>query len=171
MPGLSVSGVGQSASQYLQQLTGQSPASSAGSQGQSVQGKHHHHHKGGGGGGSGGQDQVSSLLNTIANALQSTDSSSDPNQVIEDTVTKLLASGGSTTANGSTSGVNAGTVAAASQAPLQQSLAQLLQAHGVSPQQFQTDLLTAVKDAQNGKLNAATALQSFPPGSALNITA
>ena len=171
MSGLTLGGVGQSASQYLQQLTGQSPAATDGASGQAAQGtKHHHHHHGGGGGG-GGQDAVSNLLDTITQALQSADSSSDPNQAIQDAVTKLLTASNATAAAGSKSGVTAGTVQAVSQAPVQDPLLQLLQAHGVTPQQFQSDLLSAVKDAQNGKVNPGTALQSFPPGSALNLTA
>jgi hypothetical protein len=169
MTSLGVGGVGQSAAQYLQQLTGQQGASGG------AKGGHHRHHGIGGGAaggaaGAGGQQQVSSLLDTIASALQSADPSADPNQVIEDTVTKLLQSG-TTGANGAAS-TSLGTVqAAGTQASNQQSFVQLLQAHGVNLQQFQSDLLTAVKDAQNGKVNPATALQSLPPGSALNLTA
>jgi hypothetical protein len=168
-----VGSVGQSAAQYLQQLTGQQSGSGG------AQGAHHRHHHGGGGGGgaaggaagAGSQQQVSSLLDTIASALQSADPSADPNQVIEDTVTNLLQSG-TTGANGASSSVSPLTVqAAGGQASNQQSFVQLLQAHGVNLQQFQSDLLTAVKDAQNGKVNPATALQSLPPGSALNLTA
>ena len=94
--------------------------------------------------------------------------------MIEDTVAKLLADNGKTAdANGSQSGVIGGHRSSGRQpgVRLSTSFAQLLQAHGVSLQQFQADLLAAVKDAQNGKVNPATALQSLPPGSALNLTA
>ncbi|HEY4234198.1 MAG TPA: hypothetical protein VGM76_12275 [Lacipirellulaceae bacterium] len=171
MASTGVGGVGQSAAQYLQQLTGQQSASTDVAQGQGAKGAHHHHHHHGGGGG-GGQQQVGSLLDTITNALQSTDASSDPNQVIEDTVAKLLQSGNSATVGGATNGVSASAVqAAGTQAANQPPFLQLLQSHGVSLQQFQADLLSAVKDAQNGKVNPATALQSLPPGSNLNLTA
>jgi hypothetical protein len=177
---LGIGGVSQSAATYLQQLAGQqsaagTAASAASTQG--VKGAHHHRHQGSGAGNSGGtegsQAQVASLLDTIASALQSTDASSDPNQVIEDTVAKLLENNSKAAgANESTGGVSVGTVqAAGSQASSQPSFAQLLQSHGISVQQFQSDLLAAVKDAQNGKVNPATALQSLPPGSALNLTA
>ena len=188
----SIAGVGQSPYQFVQPAT-QSSADNAAStssastdpasaalaqaqlQAQSLPQHHHHHH---GGGGSNRSGAVSDLLDTLAGALQSADSSSDPNQVIEDTVSKLLAGNGTT---GGTSGTNAdgdadGSVAATGQSTTGQSqtgqtFAQLLQTHGVTFQQFRSDLLAAVKGAQNGQVNAATALQSFPSGSSLNLTA
>jgi hypothetical protein len=165
-----VGGVGQSAAQYLQQLTGQQSAASGAPP---AKGGHHHHHGGGvGAGGDANQAQVGNLLDTITAALQSTDASSDPNQVIEDTVAKLLESKGNAAANGLTGNVSPGTVQGASnQAEGNQAFLQLLKAHGVDLQQFRTDLTAAVKDAQGGQANPATALQSFPAGSALNLTA
>jgi hypothetical protein len=172
MASSSVSGIGQSASQYLQQLTGQQSASSGAAPSQGGH-RHHRHQVGGAGCGSdGSQAQVSNLLDTISNALQSADASSDPNQVIEDTVSKLLENKGSMAANGLIGNVSADTVqGAASQAGGQQKLLELLKAHGVDLQQFRADLTAAVKAAQSGTANPAIALQSFPPGSALNLTA
>jgi hypothetical protein len=170
-----LSGVGQSAASYLQQLAGQKTAAGAAAGTASVQGAkaaHHglHHHGAGAGSGgtAGSQAQVTSLLDTISKALQSADSSADPNQVIEDTVAKLLQNGGTTDSDD----ITANTVQQASnQISNQPGLVELLKAHGVSPQQFQADLRAAIKDAQQGQVNPATALQSFPPGSALNLTA
>ena len=91
--------------------------------------------------------------------------------MVEDTVAKLLENNGSA-AGGASTGVTTDTVqTAGNQVASQPAFLNLLKAHGVTPQQFQTDLLAAVKDAQNGKVNPATALQSLPPGSALNLTA
>ena len=56
-----------------------------------------------------GAGGVSNLLNTIEQALQSADSSDDPNKVIEDTVAKLLAGNGATGGtNGADSNGDAG---------------------------------------------------------------
>jgi hypothetical protein len=173
-------GIGQSAASYLQQLAGQQSAAGTAAGAAStkgVQAAHHHRRHQGAGAGSGGsagtQSQITSLLDTISKALQSTDASSDPNQVIEDTVAKLLENNGSAAgANGSLSGITADAVqTAGNQVASQPGFLDLLKAHGVTPQQFQADLAAAVKDAQNGKVNPATALQSLPPGSALNLTA
>jgi hypothetical protein len=170
---LGIGAVGQSAASYLQQLASQQSAAgtSAGAAStKGVQAAHHHRRHQGAGAGSGGsagtQSQVTSLLDTISQALQSTDASSDPNQVIEDTVAKLLES------NGSTNGITPDTInTAGNQVASQPAFLNLLKAHGVTPQQFQADLAAAVKDAQNCNVNPATALQSLPPGSALNLTA
>jgi hypothetical protein len=171
-------GVAQSAASYLQQLAGQQSAAGTAASAASTQaakGTHHGRHHHGGGAGSGGsagtQSQVTSLLDTISQALQSTDASSDPNQVVEDTVAKLLENNGSA-AGGLSNGVTADTVqTAGNQVASQPGFLNLLKAHGITPQQFQTDLAAAVKDAQSGKMNPATAVQSLPPGSALNLTA
>jgi hypothetical protein len=144
---------------------------------QGQQGAHHHHHGGGKRGGSASDgDAVSDLLDTIQQALQSADSSDDPNKVIQDTVTKLLSSG--TQSGGSDASKSAGTATTSATATTgttptdaNQSFADVLKAHGVDFQQFRADLLTAVKNAQNGQVNAGTALKSFAPGSAVDLTA
>jgi hypothetical protein len=112
-------------------------------------------------------------LNTIATALQSANSSSDANKVIEDTVAKLLAGNSASAATNGTDadGDSDGSAQASGQSSGAQSFAQLLQAHGVDFQQFRSDLTAAVKDAQNGQVNPGTALKSFAPGSSLNLLA
>jgi len=165
----SIAGVGQSAIQLLQQLSRQQSGNTlaGGTSTQAAQGGHHRRHHGVSGAES--QAQVSSLLDAITAALQSSDASSDPNKIIEDTVAKLLQNDGSATGG---EGTTAATVkSAACQASDQQGLLQVLQQHGVDLQQFRADLLAAVKNAQNGQVNASTALQSFPPGSNLNLVA
>jgi hypothetical protein len=177
-----VGGVGQNPYQYLQSTTGQQSANDATAtddtsaadallqiqiQAQS-QAQTQHHHRGGGKG-AGGGDAVSELLSTIEQALQSADSSDDPNKVIDDTVAKLLAGTGAT--DGTDSSNSPGTAMATSQTDAKQSFADVLKSHGVDFQQFRADLLAAVKDAQNGQVNPATALKSFAAGSSIDLTA
>jgi hypothetical protein len=176
---LSVSGVGQSPYQIILQITGQqsSPAA-AGDQSaaQAPAGEGHHHHRGGG--------AIANLLNAITNALNSADPAADPNQVIQDAITKLVSGQGGTTSNANGAGTDAdgdndGSTVSSVQPSAQQggassalqSFIQALQAHGVSFQQFRSDLLAAIKNAQNGQVNPGTALQSFPPGAALDASA
>jgi hypothetical protein len=139
-------------------------------QGQS--GAHHHHHGGGGKrGGAGEADAVSDLLSTIQQALQSADSSDDPNKVIQDTVTKLLSGGAPTDGSDGSKSSGTATTTAATATDAKQSFADVLKAHGVDFQQFRADLMAAVKNAQNGQVNAGTALKSFAPGSSVDLTA
>lgn len=154
----------QTASQTSQTGTA---ADSAGAAPAPLQGHHRHQH-----GGIGGGNAIAELLNSIATALNSADPSADPNQIIQDTIAKLLAGDGTgNTSSADSDGDNDGTATASTNAAKGQSFLDALQAHGVSLQQFETDLLTAVKNAQNGKVNAGTALKSFAPGSVLNATA
>jgi hypothetical protein len=44
-----------------------------------------------------------------------------------------------------------------------------LQSFGVTPEQFQNDFMSAIKDAQAGQVNPSTALQSFGAGSLLDV--
>lgn len=170
-----VGGVGQNPYQFLQSSSQPQSATDAAStaqlqiqiQAQGQSGSPHRHH--GGGNRAKGGDAVSDLLNTIEQALQSADSSDDPNKVIEDTITKLLSGDGATESeNGSDSSRSA---AANTPADAKQSFADVLKAHGVDFQQFRTDLLAAVKNAQNGQVDPSTALQSFAPGTSVDLTA
>jgi hypothetical protein len=178
-----VGGVGQNPYQYLQSTTAQQSASDATATGNTssaadlllqiqiqaqsqAQPQHRHH---GGGKQAGGGDAVSDLLSTIEQALQSADSSDDPNKVIEDTVAKLLAGAGATDGTGGSN--SGGTATATSQTDAKQSFADVLKSHGVDFQQFRADLLAAVKDAQSGQVNPATALKSFAAGSSIDLTA
>jgi hypothetical protein len=176
--------VGQSPFQFLQPSTAQQPANTPGttssatatatgsdptSQLLAATGKHRHHH--GGGKKSGGGSSVSDVLDAVTTALNSSDPSADPDQVIQDTITKLLSadgSGGDTTGSTATTMTTTGAGAAPTTA---QSFAATLKAHGVDLSQFRNDLAAAVKNAQNGQINPAAALKSIAPGSALNLTA
>lgn len=153
---------------------------STGSQaGSGSQGVHHgHHHHGGGGGG----NFFSQIQQTVTSALQSAQSNgtSDPNEVVEDAFTSLLKNMGfgTNSAAAGTTNSSAGTDSDAADASgrvdsgnsAQQTFQSLLQSVGVSPQQFQSDFLTAVKEAQGGSVNPSTAFSGFPTGTTLDVT-
>jgi hypothetical protein len=178
--------VGQNPFQFLQPTTSQQSSNSTGSTASATAaatasdptsqllaatGKHKHHHHGGGGKSKSDSSGVSDLLNAVTTALNSADPSADPDQVIQDTITKLL-SGDGTGTDPSVTNSNTTTATGAAAAPTTaQSFAATLKAHGVDLNQFRADLTAAVKNAQNGQINPAAALKSIAPGSALNLTA
>src|SRR5215475_8906551 len=104
------------------QLQVQSQAQSEAAQPHKHHGGGHHHHGGG----------VSDLMDTVEQALQSADSSDDPNQVIQDAISKLF-SGDGTTGGAAGSGTNSGTsgTAATAQATDKQSFTDFLKSYGV----------------------------------------
>jgi hypothetical protein len=185
----SVSGIGgnaQSLYQFIQSLSGntatpststtsattaagstsavQSIAQAAQSIGQALQGGHHHRHGG----------ALKQIQDAVTNALQSAQSSgstSDPNKIVEDAISQVLGNNNAavSSAAGDTDGDSDASGASSSPAINTQTFFQKLQAFGVTPQQFQQDLLSAVKDAQSGTVNTSTAFQSFPVGSTLNV--
>ena len=114
-------------------------------QSQALQPHHHHHHGGGGGSGGGGGliSQIQQAVTTALDANQSNGSTTDPNQVIQTAIQGVL--GGTTSTTGSTSGSSS----TDSSSSTGQSFAQLLQSNGVSPQQFEQDLLSALQNSPN----------------------
>lgn len=136
---------------------------------QATGGGHHHHGHGA---------MFGKIESAVTSALQSAqaDGDSDPNKVIEDAIAKVFQN----SANGST---GAGTQRAGGSDPdgdgdtdapgatdidagsAKQAFLQTLQSLGVDPQQFHADFVAAIKDAQNGQVDPAAALKSFPPGS------
>ncbi|MFI5377976.1 MAG: hypothetical protein ACHRHE_01605 [Tepidisphaerales bacterium] len=185
MSSVSMSGVGQSLFQYLRSLSanGSSQTTQAGkadSDGdadgsggaKSVSGGHHHHH-----GNSAAfqaiQQAVTDALNSASTTPGST-TTSDPNKLIEDALAKVLAGQGtaSTTPAASTPpSATPGSAQINSDATSRQAFFQLLQDHGIDPQQFRQDFLAAIKDAQGGQVNSSTAFQSFPAGTSVDTTA
>ncbi|HEY1922401.1 MAG TPA: hypothetical protein VGG44_06520 [Tepidisphaeraceae bacterium] len=117
------------------------------------------------------------IQQAVTSALQSAqgDGGTNPNQVVEDAITKLLKSVGigSSTATGATP-TTATTAATPGQTPpsnaANQAFASLLQSVGISPTQFQADFQAAVRDAQRGSTNPNANLQSIPIGSTLDVT-
>jgi hypothetical protein len=182
----SVGGNAQSLYQFIQSLSGttQSPstgatsgatssttsnsatqtiAQAAQSIGQALQGGHHHHH-------GGALKQIQNAVTSALQSAQSNGSTSNPNKIVEDAISQVL---GNNNAAVSPTGTDAdgdgpGASMPTSAASRTQAFFQTLQSFGVSPQQFQQDLLSAVKDAQNGTVNSSTAFQNFPLGSTLD---
>lgn len=122
---------------------------------------------------------LTQVQQAVTTALQSSqaDGASDPNQIVEDAITKLLKNMGIGSNTGTTSPATnstaGSTTASAQTAPTdasKQAFASLLQSVGISPQQFQADFQAAVRDAQRGSVNPNTALRSVPIGSALDVT-
>ncbi len=120
---------------------------------------------------------LSQVQQAVTTALQSAqaDGASDPNQIVEDAITKLLKNMGvgSNSATASTNTPANSTVNPSATAPsdsANQAFASLLQSMGISPQQFQADFQAAVKDAQRGSANPNAALRSIPIGSTLDVT-
>lgn len=137
----------------------QSVGQAAQSIGQALHGHHHRH---------GALKQIQDAVTTALQSAQSSGSNSDPNKVIEDAIAQVLG-GGSGAASATDGGDTDASAASTSPAINTQNFFQKLQAFGVTPQQFQQDLLLAMRDAQNGTVNSATAFQSFPLGSSLNV--
>lgn len=149
-----------------------------------TQGAQGHHHHGGGSGGNG--EFFQKIQQAVSSALQSAQSSgstSDPNQIVENAIASVLGTGsssnssssasGTTAADGSTSTTtnsNAGSTTTPGTSP-QEAFSNLLQSAGITAQQFHADFLSAVKDAQGGNVNSSTAFQNFGPGAALNTAA
>jgi hypothetical protein len=182
---IGASSVGQNPFQFLQPAAGQQSSSASSttataaaatatdptSQLLSATGKHKHHHHGGGGGGKSDSGGIQDLLNAVTTALNSSDPSADPNQVIQDTITKLLSGDGTGTDPTATNSNTTTLTAAPGTQTTAQSFVATLKAHGVDLNQFKADLTAAVNNAQNGQINPAAALKSIAPGSALNLTA
>lgn len=181
----SVGGLGQSIIQYLQNLNSNPLASQTATASdasivqdadgdgdgstQGVGGGHYHHH----GGGEFFQ-QIQSAVTSALQSAQSSDLSSDPNQVIQNAIAqviKLYQSGANSTADQTAS--NGTPSPADGKGPAANgAFAQLLQSNGVDPQQFQQDFLSAIQSAQSGQsADAASVFSSFPSGSAVDTVA
>jgi len=178
--------------QFLQGLSS-SPASSASnssagttaaatasntSSGSASVGGHHHKH------GSGAFDK---LANAITSALQSSNSSggtaADANQTITQALTKIFSNGslgstGQTDATGTDSSdptdaasdtdETNGTTSSSTPG-LPAAFVKTLQSFGVTPQQFQTDLNSALQTAQkSGSFDVSSLFKSFPTGSVVD---
>jgi len=151
-------------------------------QGAQAAGGHHHHHGGGHGG------LFKKVESAVTDALQAakSDPSADPNKVVQDAIAKVFKDNGVTPGAGGApgqgvgkSGVpdgdgggDAGSAAASGAASAREAFAQTLKSFGVSEDQFHSDFLAAVKDAQSGGgADSADVFKSFPPGSSVDTTA
>lgn len=145
-------------------------------------GGHHHHHHGGG-----LFQQIESAVSSALQSAQSSGSSTDPNQIIQDAISKVIKNQQNQSASGTNAAANGaqptgsdpdgdGDTHSAGQAgsagsSAQQAFFQTLQSLGVSPQQFHSDFLAAIQNAQNGQVDVGTAMKSFPPGSTVDTLA
>ena len=110
-----------------------------------------------------------------AGSTQAAGTASDPNQIIEDAIAKVLKSSiaapgtstDGTSTGDSTVGTPTTTTPSATSGP--QTFKSILQSFGVTPEQFQNDFMSAIKDAQAGQVNPSTAMQSFGAGSLLDV--
>lgn len=182
-----ISSVGSGLQQFVQGIsvnaangaasTQQATAATAAGGGDAVQGGHHHHRGGGGAGFAKVQQAVTSALE----AAQSSGSSTDPNQVIQDAIKQAFqqnqAGGASATpaasgtdADGGQDG-SAATGGSTSPDAARQAFAQTLQSFGVSEQQFHADFAAAMQGAQGGQVDASAAFKSFPAGSVVDTAA
>ncbi len=112
----------------------------------------------------------------------SSGSSFDPNQVIQNAIESVLGQNGTGSSTGSTDASGDGQSSAATTGSDQssssttgqssfQAFSQLLSQNGVDASQFQQDLLAAVQNSSGGQFDAASAFQNFPPGSVVNQVA
>ncbi len=176
----SVNGIGQDLYQLFQSLSAkqQTPPPAAGAAGaqtdpqQAAQGTHGHHHHHGQGGAFFQQIQAA-----VTQALQSakSDGSSDPNQVVQDAIAKVLqahgAAGQAGSASSNQSAPTGGTGSTSQDGDAsRQAFMQLLQANGIDPQQFHNDFLAAIQNARGGQVDPSTAFKSFPTGSGVDAT-
>jgi hypothetical protein len=135
---------------------------------QPVQSQRHHRH-----GGGALFKQIEAAVTSALQSAKSSGSTADPNTIIQNAIAGVLQKNGVTNTNSATGQTAAATRAVGQAGSNQQSVQaflQLLQANGINAQQFQADFLAAVKNAQNGKVNPATALQALPPGTGVNTT-
>ena|SRR5579862_2436971 len=167
-----IAGIGASALlQFVQGLGSNTPAPTASTAApdapKKAGGAHRRH-----GHGAGGLKQIqSAVLNalqsakTAAGATSATGSISNPDQVIQDAISKILKSQFAAPSTGSS-----GAEASGGTTSPPQTFEDILQSFGVTPQQFENDFSAAVKEAQNGQSNAGSAFQNIQPGALLDVT-
>jgi hypothetical protein len=110
-------------------------------------------------------------------STQAAGTATDPNQIIEDAIAKVLKSSiaaPGAAADGTSTGDSTGTTSGSTTPTTTgttgpQTFKSILQSFGVTPEQFQNDFMSAIKDAQAGQVNPSTALQSFGAGSLLDV--
>jgi hypothetical protein len=162
-------------SQFIQNLNPSGAASSTSNASSGTLTGHHHHHGGGGGLGK-LADAITSALQGAANGSAGS-TTTDANQTITQALTKIFQNSSLTFGNDTDSDTDSsqastdatGTDSSASSNGLPAAFVQTLQSFGVTPQQFQTDLKTAMQNAtQNGTFDPSSVLKNFPMGSILD---
>src|ERR1700735_1996711 len=139
--------------QFVQNLnpSGAASATSNASSGATTGATAHHHH---GGGFAKLADAIESALQSASNASSGSSTSTDPNQTITQALTKIFQNGSlnsTSEADGDTASAQApetgtnGTNASPPAGTLPEDFVQTLKSFGVTPQQFQTDLASALQ--------------------------
>jgi hypothetical protein len=140
-------------------------------------GGHHRHH---GGHGGGKFQQIQDAVTSALQAAQSSGSTSNPDKVIEDAITKVFKQTSSISSTSSTSpspqppadsdgDTDAAGATKSDNTASQQAFFKSLQSLGVSPQQFKNDFMAAIQDAQQtGNVDVSAALKSLPKGTTLD---
>jgi len=170
----SISSLSGGIAQFIQNLnpSGAASVTSTASSGATTGATGHHHHHGGG---------FAKLADAISSALQSASNGSggstttDANQTITQALTKIFQNGslgsttdtdGDTDASQTPAATNGTNATPADNAGLPDAFVQTLKSFGVTPQQFQADLATALQTAQqSGNFDPSSVLKNFPPGS------
>ncbi len=122
--------------------------------------------------------QIEQAVNDALNAARQ-EPTADPNQIIQDSIQQAFQTSGdgstagtnSTSAGGSTSDSSEAGQTDPNTSAATQSFLRTLRTYGVDPQQFHSDLVAAVKDAQQGNVDPSTVLRNFPVGSNLDAVA
>jgi hypothetical protein len=111
------------------------------------------------------QQAVTSALTSIQG-----NSSANPNQVIQQAILQVIAQ--TSTSSNAATGATSPSDPEDSETDPTQSFFSSLKDYGIDPQQFQSDFLSALTQAQQtGQASAATAFNSFPTGLSLDATA
>jgi hypothetical protein len=179
----SISNIGQGLFQFLNsvnsnsqssQTSGTDPATNdgadqiAGTTG-STQGSHHGHHGGG---------KFKEIESAVTSALQSTSDSTtdttDPNTIVQNAIAQVLGQNSSSTGTATISDPEGAPSATGQPDDTDgnspgSNFIQLLQQHGIDPQQFREDFMTAFQSVNNSQ-NSTTPSQTIPPGSIVNTT-
>jgi hypothetical protein len=129
--------------------------------------------------GKGGKSKKSAASNffsqieqAVTNALQSAQQSdaSDPNDTVQSAIEQVFSQ--TTLPQGTTPETVASNLSSAlggSADSAHSAFLQTLKAHGIDPEQFTSDFLSAVKAAKNGNASVASALKNLPTGSLLDV--
>jgi hypothetical protein len=131
--------------------------------------------------------QHSELFHQVQKAVTSTlqsaqaNNSANANQLIEQAITNLIqntlsqsTSPASTDSDGDSQNTGTSTTgsSAASSTNSQSAFFQALESNGVNPQQFRSDFLAAIQQAQQtGTANPSTVFSAFPPGLSVDTAA
>jgi hypothetical protein len=178
----SLSSIGQGLAQYFQSLVGTQATSStqnsqavgatsdtSSSASQAVSGSHHHHH----GGGHGGFSKIASAVTSALQSAQSNGDTEDPNTIIQSAIAKVLGGSQATGANATTGTATAQPTATDSDGDTDFSpseFLQTLQSHGVDPQQFRQDFISALQTTNSGDTDNTGISQFLPPGILVDTT-